>query len=239
MTRLSSEKGPLYLQIKQIIEDRIIHGIYTVGNQIPTEIDFENEFNVSKVTVRAAIKELVALGYLEKKSGKGTTVIRHKPLNKVSKNKHFTEKLVEEGNKIKKIVKDIEVVNNTKNSSLYNMFGDKAYKITRVYLLNDTPYILFNHYLPYSLKVLSEYEELKENNDLSIYKLLEDEGIEIKDTEDLFSVGINQLASETMNIDLSTPLLVRERESYSINGETVEYSIGYYNSELKKYSISF
>ncbi|PTI40587.1 GntR family transcriptional regulator, partial [Staphylococcus succinus] len=29
MTKLSSDKGPLYLQIKQIIEDRIIHGIYT------------------------------------------------------------------------------------------------------------------------------------------------------------------------------------------------------------------
>ena len=44
MTKLSSAKGPLYLQIKQIIEDRIIHGIYTVGNYIPTEIEFEKEF---------------------------------------------------------------------------------------------------------------------------------------------------------------------------------------------------
>ncbi|WP_432722816.1 GntR family transcriptional regulator [Staphylococcus equorum] len=70
MTNLSSDKGPLYLQIKQIIEDRIIHGIYTIGNYIPTEIEFEKEFNVSKVTVRAAIKELVSLGYLEKKVAK-------------------------------------------------------------------------------------------------------------------------------------------------------------------------
>ena len=73
MTKLSSDKGPLYLQIKEIIEDRIIHGIYTIGNYIPTEIEFEEEFNVSKVTVRAAIKELVTLGYLERKSGKGTS----------------------------------------------------------------------------------------------------------------------------------------------------------------------
>lgn len=238
MTILSSKKGPLYLQIKQIIEDRIIHGIYTVGNHIPTETDFEKEFNVSKVTVRAAIKELVALGYLEKKSGKGTTVISHKPFNKVTKNKNFTEKLVEEGNEIKKIIKDIAVIRNEKNSELYNMFGENAYKITRVYLLNNTPYILFNHYLPYPLNSLSNYEDQKKNNDLSIYKILEESGIEIKNTEDSFSVKEDQEATKFLELNKSVSLLVRERQSYDYNGDTVEYSIGYYNSKLKKYSIS-
>ncbi|PTK94447.1 GntR family transcriptional regulator, partial [Staphylococcus gallinarum] len=125
MTKLSSAKGPLYLQIKQIIEDRIIHGIYTVGNYIPTEIEFEKEFNVSKVTVRAAIKELVNLGYLEKKSGKGTTVISHKQADTQTKNKNFTEKLVEQGNKIQKIIKDITVITHEKDSHLFKMFGTK------------------------------------------------------------------------------------------------------------------
>src|SRR5699024_9150297 len=98
MTKLSSEKGPLYLQIKQIIEERIIHAIYKIRNYITTEIEIEKEFNVSKVTVRSAIKELVNLGYLEKKSGKGTTVINHKQRNNITNNKNFTEKLVEQGN---------------------------------------------------------------------------------------------------------------------------------------------
>ncbi|MFU1768918.1 GntR family transcriptional regulator [Mammaliicoccus sciuri] len=238
MTVLSSEKGPLYLQIKQIIEDRIIHGIYTVGNNIPTETDFEKEFNVSKVTVRAAIKELVALGYLEKKSGKGTRVISHKPFNKVTKNKNFTEKLVEEGNEIKKVIKDIAVVSNLKNSELYKLFGENAYKITRVYLLNNRPYILFNHYLPYPLHSLNEYEKQKQNNDLSIYKILEEANIEIINTEDSFSVKKDITASEYLELDPSVSLLVRERQSFNNNSETVEYSIGYYNSDLKKYSIS-
>ena len=105
MTVLSSEKGPLYLQIKQIIEDRIIHGIYTVGNNIPTETDFEKEFNVSKVTVRAAIKELVALGYLEKKSGKGTRVISHKPFNKVTKIKTLQRNWLKKVTKLKRLLK--------------------------------------------------------------------------------------------------------------------------------------
>lgn len=238
MTNLSSDKGPLYLQIKQIIEDRIIHGIYTIGNYIPTEIEFEKEFNVSKVTVRAAIKELVTLGYLEKKSGKGTTVINHKQLSNVTNNKNFTEKLVEQGNQIQKLIKDIVVEEHDKNSELFQMFGEKSYKITRVYLLNDTPYILFNHYLPYPLNSLDKYGQLKQNNDLSIYKILEDEKIEIKDIEDNFSVGFDEQATSYLNLNPSEPLLVRERISYSTLNNIVEYSIGYYNSKLEKYSTS-
>ena len=118
------------------------------------------------------------------------------------------------------------------------MFGEKSYKITRVYLLNDKPYILFNHYLPYPLSSLDEYGELKHNNDLSIYKILEDEQIEIKDIEDNFSVGLNEQATAYLNLQTSDPLLVRERISYSVNNQIVEYSIGYYNSKLKKYSIN-
>ncbi|MFQ3791921.1 GntR family transcriptional regulator [Staphylococcus nepalensis] len=238
MTKLSSEKGPLYLQIKQIIEDRIIHGIYTVGNYIPTEIEFEKEFNVSKVTVRSAIKELVNLGYLEKKSGKGTTVINHKQRNNITNNKNFTEKLVEQGNKIQKIIKDMTVVVHEENSQLFQMFGVKSYKITRVYLLNDQPYILFNHYLPYPLNHLTNYDELKQNNDLSIYKILEEEKMEIQNIEDNFSVGFDEEASIQLNLNVSEPLLIRERETYAVSGEVIEYSIGYYNSKLKKYTIS-
>ncbi|MBF7018198.1 GntR family transcriptional regulator [Staphylococcus durrellii] len=238
MTKLSSAKGPLYLQIKQIIEDRIIHGIYTVGNYIPTEIEFEKEFDVSKVTVRAAIKELVNLGYLEKKSGKGTTVINHKQINNITNNKNFTEKLVEQGNKIQKHIKDITIVTHEEKSQLFQMFGAKSYKITRVYLLNHQPYILFHHYLPYSLKNLNKYDELKQNNDLSIYKILEEEKMEIQNIEDNFSVGFDEEASIQLNLNLSEPLLIRERQSYAVSGEVIEYSIGYYNSKLEKYSIS-
>ncbi|WP_210617837.1 GntR family transcriptional regulator [Mammaliicoccus lentus] len=238
MMKISSKKGPLYLQIKQIIEDRIIHGIYTVGNYIPTEIAFEKEFGVSKVTVRAAITELVNLGYLEKKSGKGTKVINHKQKNNIAKSKNFTEKLVEQGNKIQKIIKDIKVVAHEKDSQLFQMFGVKSYKVTRVYLLNGESYILFNHYLPYPLKSLDEHDDLEKNNDLSIYKILEEDKIEIKNIEDEFSVGFNKEASKLLKINTSEPLLIRERISWSISDEIVEYSIGYYNSNLKKYSIS-
>lgn len=58
--------GPLYLQIKEILKDRILHGEYAIHTIIPSEPQLEKEFRVSKITIRNAIKELVQEGYLEK-----------------------------------------------------------------------------------------------------------------------------------------------------------------------------
>lgn len=66
---ITRKNGPLYLQIKKIIKDRILHGEYPLGSHIPSEPQLEQEFNVSKMTVRNAIQELYQEGYVEKRSG--------------------------------------------------------------------------------------------------------------------------------------------------------------------------
>lgn len=65
---------PLYAQIKQILLDRIQAGEWQTGNSIPTETELCSAFNVSRITVRCAMKELVTEGYLERTSGRGTFV---------------------------------------------------------------------------------------------------------------------------------------------------------------------
>jgi len=60
--RLSRKDRPLYLQIKNILKERILHGVYPLGMNIPSEPQLEQEFGVSKITVRGAIQELVQEG---------------------------------------------------------------------------------------------------------------------------------------------------------------------------------
>ncbi len=49
--------------------------IFLPGNslkeKIPTEIELSELYNISRITVRNAVKELVAEGYLVKKAGEG------------------------------------------------------------------------------------------------------------------------------------------------------------------------
>lgn len=56
------------------IEKQIICGNWEVGSQIPTEPELMAKLNVSRITVREAIKSLVSKGILEIHRGRGTFV---------------------------------------------------------------------------------------------------------------------------------------------------------------------
>ncbi len=51
-------------------------GRWKPGDRIPTEDDLSAQFEVSKITVRNALRELAALGYIRREQGRGTFVQR-------------------------------------------------------------------------------------------------------------------------------------------------------------------
>ncbi|MEZ9017992.1 histidine utilization repressor [Vibrio sp. nBUS_14] len=67
-------KAPLYLQIKQFIDDNITSGHWPVGYQITTELELTEQFKVSRMTVNKAIRDLVSEGKLIRKPRLGTFV---------------------------------------------------------------------------------------------------------------------------------------------------------------------
>ena len=69
---------PLYQQLKDQIQGEIENGVWSSGSKLPTEIELSDTYQVSRVTVRKALDELSKLGYLERKSGKGTFVAEKK-----------------------------------------------------------------------------------------------------------------------------------------------------------------
>lgn len=67
---------PLYAQLRELIVERIQTGDYQEGMQIPSEMEFCRELNLSRPTVRQAISDLVSDGVLEIHKGKGTFVTK-------------------------------------------------------------------------------------------------------------------------------------------------------------------
>ena len=70
----SSAAVPLYVQLKEKIEQKISDGEYKPGEKLQTEGEMAKSFGVSIITVRKAVSELVEKGLVEKKQGKGTFV---------------------------------------------------------------------------------------------------------------------------------------------------------------------
>lgn len=72
----SSISTPLYDQLKQKLREAINQGEYKQGEKLPNETELCDIYGVSRITVRKAIQELCDEGFLERKQGKGTFVMK-------------------------------------------------------------------------------------------------------------------------------------------------------------------
>jgi len=71
---LAATGQPRYLLLAQTLMDDISSGRYQVGNLLPTEMKLCEQFNVSRYTVREAIRRLTELGLVTRQPGVGTRV---------------------------------------------------------------------------------------------------------------------------------------------------------------------
>lgn len=83
----TSKSAPLYQQIYDDIKGAIKDGTYKVDEKIPSEAELSEEYGVSRITVRRAIEDLCADGYLTKMQGRGTFVGKPHIMRRLSQSK--------------------------------------------------------------------------------------------------------------------------------------------------------
>jgi GntR family histidine utilization transcriptional repressor len=67
-------KGPVWLQIRRALAQRIIGGDWAPGTRIPAEMDLSQHFSASRMTVNKAIQSLASEGLLQRRRAIGTIV---------------------------------------------------------------------------------------------------------------------------------------------------------------------
>lgn len=233
----SKGASPLYYQIKELLKDRIENEEYLPGDILPSELELQGKFNVSRITVRQAINELASEGYVSRTRGKGTVVITNKieePLNRIMS---FAEEMRARGLETTTKFARVSIVNLNKTIAKFLELnrGDEAYKIERLRYVNNSPMVFFITYLRKELNLPLEdkaymgslYELLKKNNNITVTKVKE-----------IFeAIAADEHISECLDIDIHTPVLKRIRVSYDDSGEVLEYTICYYRADKYKYSV--
>src|SRR6187399_2321980 len=68
--RLTRAGGPLYKQLLAILRESIVSGSPPVGTPLPREADLAESFRVSLITVRQALRDLEAEGFIKKRAAK-------------------------------------------------------------------------------------------------------------------------------------------------------------------------
>jgi GntR family transcriptional regulator len=65
---------PLYFQLKQLLIRNLQNKLWLPGQQLPTEESLQQEYDISRTTVRQALRELEVEGWITRQAGKGTFV---------------------------------------------------------------------------------------------------------------------------------------------------------------------
>jgi GntR family transcriptional regulator len=75
---IRGDPRPLYARAQAAVIARIRDGIYQPGGQLPAEDQLAAEFGVSRTTIRSALANLEALGYIHRIHGAGTFVAQRR-----------------------------------------------------------------------------------------------------------------------------------------------------------------
>jgi len=86
---------PLYKQLSETIGNDILSGEYPEGSRLPSEAELSKYYQVSRITVRAALKELAEADLVVRKQGKGTFVGKKKLSRDLSTANSFTQACLE------------------------------------------------------------------------------------------------------------------------------------------------
>ncbi len=71
---IRTEGVPVYVQIRESLRAEITGGLLKRGEQLPSENELASKYNVSRMTIRESIEDLVDEGLLYRRHGVGTFV---------------------------------------------------------------------------------------------------------------------------------------------------------------------
>lgn len=196
----------LHEQLYETIKEQILNGHYRPGDRITSELQLCAEYNISRVTVRSAIQQLVNEGLLIRKHGKGTFVKESETIESVFTSGSFTDTCLRmNARPSTKIISCQMITSEKKIAEQLGCKDDELILIKRVRLVNDVPNIIELDYFPSSYDFLLK-EDLSNG---SLLKLISTKtGIIPRRFEDQFRIFMaNKEFAGLLSCERNIPLL--------------------------------
>lgn len=227
----------LYLQMAEQIAKAIESGEYAPGQIIPSEKQYEEQYSVSRMTVRLAIGELVNKGYVERMRGIGTVVTYGKIEENLKRVISFSEEMQLHGITMQTSYCDMKRVTASEKvaGNLNVKVNSTVYELTRVRCANNRPLVYSTTYLklpdlPLDAGVYSA----------SLYRFLSEKyNINIARAGDQLEATLAEgVIAKYLEVAQGFPTFKRTRVAYDQYDNEVEYSVCYYPGDKYRYSVN-
>ncbi|MEP9408650.1 GntR family transcriptional regulator [Peribacillus frigoritolerans] len=229
---------PIYFQIEEQIKRQIENGELKAHDVLPSEREYAEKFEISRMTVRQAINNLVNDGYLYRQKGRGTFVADKKLEQQLNGLTSFTEDMKARGLNPSSKLLSFEIIPADKKiaSELQISLYAPVYEIKRIRLADDVPMALETVYMSANLiKGLTE-----EIINLSLYQYVENY-VKLKidyASQTLESSIASELEVTHLAIPKHSPILFIQRNTFLIDGTPLEYVKSAYRADRYKFTIT-
>jgi GntR family transcriptional regulator len=231
---------PLYRRITRILREEIA-SYRKPGDPIATEQELEKRFDVSRITIRRAVEELVREGLLTRRRGSGTFVAQKKIAQELGTIRSWTEQMRELGLEphtvdcqMLQVVPPAWVVRALR---LNEEQPELVLRVQRLRYANAEPLALMIDYLP--VRYVPDLAE-KGLEGESLYETLEKRyGLQLAHVEDTVTArGATHLEAGLLGIAPKEPVLYVTRVTYLENGDPVDAATVVSRADRYEYRMS-
>lgn len=234
---------PLYLQLKELLEEDIKNGKYQVGAKLPSESELGKKYNVSRITIRQALDMLEKQGITYAVHGKGTFVKSPSIDSSLEKISTFGETLAKKG--YKGFTKIIFYEKKKTDDFDKLLHGDDWESVVRLSLTGysmDEPVVTYRSVIksPYGEKMYEKASELeKAGVAFSTFDLYPKIGVSIgKVNQKVLAVNADEEIAKLLNLKKGDAVLVLDSVIMDKEGNIIEYKKGYYCTEKHTFNLN-
>lgn len=229
---------PLYVQVGDMLRDKIFKGKFEAHSKLPPESELGRLFSVSRITIRQALSNLQREGLIFKIPGKGTFVTKKKAEQELTHLEGFAEAMKRQGYEIYNKVVTFRTVSASEDiaNRLGIMEGGKVKEIRRIRHLNREPVSLELTYLPDEIGKKIRKEELAHRD---IFLILENDfDIPLGHADLHIGAVIADIAlAKALQVKVGAALLRIERLTYTETGQPLDFEYLYFRSETFQYHL--
>ncbi len=231
---------PLYMQLKNIIRDKISSGEWPVNSIIPSENELSKTYGISRMTVRSVITQFVNEGVLYRIQGKGTFVSEAKIEISSLHYIGIREQLEVQGREVStRLISCTHMpANDFLSQKMGVPLGEELFKIKRVRATNGSSISYHKSYVPVALCPDLDQKDLQGEQ---LCKIMSSDYLlqRSRVVETMESYIADTTKAGYLEVFPGFPLILLEDQLYTADNTLYEYTRVYFRGDKIKVRIEY
>jgi len=230
----------LFIQVAETLRGRIKHGLYGLGDLLPSARELEKEFKVSNITIRKALDRLSQEGLIVSRRGRGTQVARGRedlvPLQITGNFRDWADSVAGKKPRLEAVVLDVALVDGPPRTRevLSVRPGEKLWRMRRVRKVRGLPVSCYINYGLQEVCARISQEEVEKRSFVEVFE--EVSGVRLARIEQRVEARVADMdTSALLGTDFGSPIFFVDNIYFSSRGVPVAVTHMYFRGDRYAY----